>query len=278
MRGLEELTDLLYAGDAADFVARRDEFAREAREAGDKVTATALRKLRRPTVTAALVNRLVREREDLVTRLFALAERFRDPGLTRARMQDLSVRRRDLLRELVKAADEIGGGLTADKERELEATFGAAIADPEAAEQVRAGRLATALEYSGFGPVLTLVPPPEPGSADSPDAATSGAPPGEADDEESEAERRRRAAEARAAVRSAERLLADRVRARDQATRRHDKLAARADDLRTELALAQSRLAVVEGELDTATSALQEKAAQVDEAQAALDAARDRLP
>lgn len=50
--GFEAITDELYEGSPAAFVARRDELAKQARSSGDRVLATAIKALRRPTVGA----------------------------------------------------------------------------------------------------------------------------------------------------------------------------------------------------------------------------------
>ncbi len=299
---LDELARTLYAAAPGDFVATRDEFVRQARAAGDKELATALRALRRPTQSAWLVNLLVRERPELVDELLAMGAEFRGGELTRQRMTELSTQRRELLHRLVTEAQRRSEAARArfsdDKAREIEATFGAAMADQDAAEQVLAGRLTTALSYSGFGPQLQLVPSPEPAlsppSALSPRSATAGRTPtraeppprggsdtdtdtggdGDADAGPSEEELRRQRIEARAAIRSAERVLLDRTRARDKAAARRDKLVQRRDDLRTELELVQSRLAVVDGELDAAEQATRERTEAADTAQRELERLR----
>ncbi|HEY0641328.1 MAG TPA: hypothetical protein VGD67_27175, partial [Pseudonocardiaceae bacterium] len=163
---LDELADTLYSVAPADFVSTRDDLVNLARAEGNKELATRLRALRRPTQVAWLVNQLVRRRPDLVDELLAVGARFRGAELTRRDMTELSGRRRALLRDLVVAARQLAGeagtALTDDKAREVEATFGAAAADEDAAARVRQGRLTTALEYAGFGPQLQLVPSPEP--------------------------------------------------------------------------------------------------------------------
>ncbi|MGH2960863.1 MAG: hypothetical protein ACRDL3_01515, partial [Solirubrobacterales bacterium] len=53
----EERLDELYREPPEGFVARRDRLAKELRDAGDRAQAERVKKLRRPTVAAALINR-----------------------------------------------------------------------------------------------------------------------------------------------------------------------------------------------------------------------------
>lgn len=271
---LDELARALYAAAPGDFVAMRDRFVREAREAGERELAARLRALRRPTQSAWLVNLLVREHPELVEELLAIGAEFRGGELTRQRMTELTAARRDLLHRVVEQAAALSEAadlrFSEDKAREIEATFGAAMADQAAADQLQEGRLTTALSYSGFGPQLQLVPSPATGSGDT----AAGSRRADAADRDALRERR---GEARAAVRSAERALLDHTRAMDKATARRDRLTQRRDDLRTELELVQSRLAVVDGELEDAEQTMRERTEAVEATQRELDAAKARV-
>src|SRR5436190_17648333 len=86
-----DLLDRLYTEPPERFIALREEAVAAARRAGDRRTAEALGKLRKPTVAAWLVNLLARRRPELVGELLALGE-----GL-RSAQHDL---RGDQLREL----------------------------------------------------------------------------------------------------------------------------------------------------------------------------------
>lgn len=149
----------LYRASPADFTATRDARATDARQAGDRDLAAAIRKLRRPTTSAWLVNTLVRERAEQLSELLDLGAALRD-AQTRLAGDDLrrlSRERQDAVRELAGEAREIARGagqpVSESVERELEGTLQAAVADPAAGDAVRSGRLTTALHYSGFGPV-----------------------------------------------------------------------------------------------------------------------------
>lgn len=153
----DDAADLLYAGLPADFTAHRDELVRVARGAGKRDQAAAIAALRKPTVAAWLVNRLARERSDDVGAFTELGAALREAeaALQGADLRRLGQQRHDLVRALVayarslaQAAGQQVGEATL---RDVEATLRAALADEAAAELVRAGRLTTALDPSGFG-------------------------------------------------------------------------------------------------------------------------------
>jgi DNA repair exonuclease SbcCD ATPase subunit len=149
---LVDIASDLYALPPEDFVPARDDAVKRARSAGDKQLATALSKLRRPTVGAWAVNLLARERPDLVDDLLDLGEELRSAqrNLRGDELRDLSLRRRKLISELARTAV----GLARRRNlpvAEIEATLTAALADEEVAAAVRAGVLAKTVEYAGFG-------------------------------------------------------------------------------------------------------------------------------
>ena len=165
---LDDAAAELYARDPAEFVAARKDAAAAARKAGNRSLATAIGKLRKPTTVAAMVNLLVRSEPDDVAELFDLGSSLRDAQRRSAagELRELSAARqkaiRALTRRAVELADEHSRGASEDVAREVGQTLGAALADPEIGERVRAGRVVTAESYSGFGPaVLALAPEPE---------------------------------------------------------------------------------------------------------------------
>ncbi len=72
--------DELYGVPLEDFVAARDELAKELIAAGDGDEAKRVKSLRKPTVTAWTLNRLARERPELMA---ALARRPRRAAVRR---------------------------------------------------------------------------------------------------------------------------------------------------------------------------------------------------
>jgi len=156
-RNLAEVADELYTLAPAAFRAARDERAAQARAAGDTDLAAAIRKLRRPTVSAWLVNLLVREDPSQVDELLELGASLREAqqALAGDRLRELSGQRRRLVTALTqearRLAERAGQPLSAQAEREVQETLEAALADPGIAEAVRSGRLTSALSYAGLG-------------------------------------------------------------------------------------------------------------------------------
>ena len=147
----------LYALPPDDFRAARDERAADARASGDKDLARAITALRRPVVSAWLVNLLAREDPGQMSELLALGESLRDAqqALDGDRLRELSADRRRLVTAMVGEAKRLaareGRAVTLQVEREVEATLQAALADPGAAAEVAAGALASPLSYAGLG-------------------------------------------------------------------------------------------------------------------------------
>jgi hypothetical protein len=147
----------LYALPPGDFTAARDERAAQARAAGDRDLARAIGGLRRPVVSAWLVNQLARAAADQVAELVALGESLRQAqqDLAGQRVRELSAQRRQLVAALVAEAKRLaardGRPVGLEVEREVEATLQAALADADAAAAVQAGCLASPLSYAGLG-------------------------------------------------------------------------------------------------------------------------------
>ncbi|MBV1852758.1 hypothetical protein [Catellatospora tritici] len=159
MSELDRVADALYAAPPDGFVAARDAAVAEARAAGRAKDATALGRLRKPTVGAWLVNRLALTRPAVIGQLTDLAEQLRQAQreLAGDRVRTLSARRKDLLADLVAQAAELAVQAQPDTPAarlplsEAEDSLAAALAEPDVAEQVRTGRLLRAVSYTGFG-------------------------------------------------------------------------------------------------------------------------------
>ncbi|MEV0458456.1 hypothetical protein [Catellatospora methionotrophica] len=165
----EETVRELYTVLPEEFTAARDAAAAEARAAGHAAQATAIKRLRRPTVAAWLVNLLAHRAPDRIAELTALADALRaaQRQLRGADLRTLTVQRRELLSALAAQAADLAvraqPALSPAKlpMTEVEQTLAAALADDEVAAQVRAGTVVKAVSYTGFGA------PPPPG--DEPD-------------------------------------------------------------------------------------------------------------
>jgi hypothetical protein len=167
---LARVADELYALPPEDFRAARDERAAQARASGDKALAREITALRRPVVSAWLVNLLARDEPGQMSELLALGDSLREAqqALDGDRLRELSTQRRDLVAALVagmkRRAARDGRAVSLQVEREVEATLQAALADPEAAAAVSSGRLATPLTYAGLGAGEAVAVPLRPGA------------------------------------------------------------------------------------------------------------------
>lgn len=129
--------------------------------------ASSLKALRKPTVGAWLANLLTRQRTKDIDRLIALGAELRDGrrGLDGDRIRRVSKERADTVSRLVRDASSLaarqGQAVSGAALAEVEATLDAAFADAASADALRAGRLTSALQYSGLGlvPDATSVRP-----------------------------------------------------------------------------------------------------------------------
>jgi len=156
LAALDEAAADLYALPADQFTAARNERAKSARDAGDRSLAAAIGKLAKPTADAWLANQLVRDTPDRIESLVRIGQSMRQAttALDRDELRRLSGEQRDATAALVARARELaadaGQRATEQTIRALEATLHAALADPDAARELAAGRVATTLRTSGF--------------------------------------------------------------------------------------------------------------------------------
>lgn len=237
----EALTDELYARPPAGFVTRRDELATQARTAGDRVLATQIKALRRPSVGAWYLNSGVRARLASLEELIRLGQQLRD-AQSRGdfdAVRELGAQRGAAagatLREL--RAHLAGAGITATATglEEVRATLTSALADPDVADQLARGRLDRPHVYAGLGDLPDVLgangPTEQDRAAD--DAEHRAA-------EEAAARQELERAEAELAARTAERDAADaEVRARRE---RVAALTAELDEARATLRAATKEL------------------------------------
>ncbi|WP_067472277.1 hypothetical protein [Nocardia amamiensis] len=166
---VQDVANDLYGLAPAEFVAARADRVAAAKKAGDKQLATAIGKLRKPTLSAWTANLLARAAPDDVAALLrlgaALAAAQRE--LSAEQLRSLTAQRQQLVTALAKKAGAlaaehghpVGDGIV----REVGQTLTAALAEPGVAERLRTGTLATAASYEGFGPSgpnLLVVPEP----------------------------------------------------------------------------------------------------------------------
>lgn len=278
--------DRLYALPPEDFTAARDAAARKAPDSRQRA---AVKALRRPSVSAWLLNLLAREQPQMLQQLLdlgpALAEAQR--GGQGAALRRLGQQRRRLVAGVTEAVLELARRSVSPQVRtEVEQTLEAALADPAGAEAVRSGRLVRPLSYAGFGEVDLdgAVAAPVPGTtrpcptkkaeqADKADAAT--VPPDHAAVEQE-------ALDASAALDDAVRACERAIRRRDEATRRQagaDEVArAAADDVRRleqQLAQARAQDEAARAEATDAAESARAAAAEAEQAEQSVLGAQD---
>lgn len=247
----------LYALDPADFISRRTELERQARKDGERELARQIHALRKPTMSAWVANLLVRERRESVEPFLQLGDQFRaaQQALAGSELRQLSRQRRQLVAALVQEARELalaaGHRVSDDVATEVEQTLDAGLADPDAASDLLAGHLRTALRHTGFG-----VPGEGDGTAQRPPAPRPSARDRRAGRDKVAAARRdaeKAAAEAaaeEAAAEQAEQGAATELRtAEERRTQAEDQVA----ELQADLAAATQRLADTKRDVDAAT-------------------------
>ena len=138
--------DDLYAVPLEDFVAARDELAKELNAAGDGDEAKRVKSLRKPTATAWTLNRLARERPELIAALADAHAGLRSAGSATA-LRAASEARMAAIQLIIDAAE----GATDAVLKKVRSTLLATATDPAAEEALIAGRLQTELEPGGLG-------------------------------------------------------------------------------------------------------------------------------
>ena len=158
MTNVDQVADELYALDPSGFVAARTTRVAEAKASKDREAATAIARLKKPTVVGWAVNLLARELPDEVDAVLALGDALQraQRRLDAETLRGLTEQRQRLVRSLTTRAQKLvrehGRALNESALREVSQTLHAAMADRELADTVRRGRLLGAATYSGFGP------------------------------------------------------------------------------------------------------------------------------
>nr|WP_202894366.1 hypothetical protein [Kribbella italica] len=248
----------MYAAPAADFIATRNELAKQLKAGGDQLGSTRLKALRKPTVAAWLTNLVSREQPDEIDDLLALGDEFREAtaDLDGERLRELTPKRHKAIDVLVKAAgklaDQHSQKVSADVGQKLRETLDAALVDPAAGDAVREARLSSALRHVGFGVV------DENGEPSNVTALTD--------------ERRQAAKDRRAKARGVE---AEEAEQESAAERKAREKAEREEEERKAEAQAEFEAAVKAAESAEAT--VEELDGQLTDAQEALESARDEV-
>jgi hypothetical protein len=262
---LTALADELYALPVEDFTRARDLVAKAA-----GADAATIRTWRKPSVSAGLMNLLVRQRRDQVAELLGLGAAMRDAqaALDGDALRELTRQRTQVVRALAGEAQQLAaeaGRKVGDAiVREVELSLSAALSDEQAAAAVLTGRLVRAITADGFGnadltDAVTL--PAGGGQEITPRAPERSAP--AVDD----AKRERERAALEAAAREAR---AEAIRAEEDLTATELAVA----DADARLGEAQQRVSGLETSLDEARIELREATADERSARQLRDAAR----
>jgi hypothetical protein len=155
----------LYGLPLDEFTKTRDELAKELRNAGKKEAADEVKALRKPTVSAWMINQLARRHPQEMKALVKAGD-----DLRKAQRGAVSGRDPEQLREATRSHRDRLDDLTSFARHELDAggqtlqrvaqTLRAGSIDKQASKALLAGTLATDVEQAGFGPILSEVPLP----------------------------------------------------------------------------------------------------------------------
>ena len=246
---LDEIAEELYGVPPDAFVEERTAARDRAKAGGDKELAKAIAALPKPTTAAWVANLLVRRQPGEIAQLRELGELLRQAqaNLSGDQLRQLGQQRNQVVAALARQARGLahaeGHDVSSAVAEQVESTLRAAVVDPDAGEALAAGRLTTALSYSGLGPVDlsgAVATPVRSATGKRPDRAPAAEDPGADDHRRREAEERRlreleqarrdaedAAAVSRdtaAAVQAAEEKLTSTVERRDQLRERADQL------------------------------------------------------
>lgn len=157
----------IYRAPPASFIAERDALARRLEDEGRDADASAVKRLRKPTVAAWALNVLAGEEPDRIADLLASGAALQDAqrrvmaGEPATALHGATAARRAVVAELAAGAARIlrDAGTGADTHREdLEGMLEAASVEPEAGERLRTGTIEkTVRPSSGLGLGLSLV-------------------------------------------------------------------------------------------------------------------------
>ncbi len=264
---LDAITDQLYALPPEEFTAARDALRREHRDLGREIQA-----LRKPSVSAWLVNRLAREQAEVLAELLSLG-----PALAQAQQERSASDLRELggqRRALVEAVTEqaVRGAsrpVSAAVRDEIASTLETALADPASADAVRGGRLIRALSYAGFGGVDLAGAVAAGPTGGAPTRAKASARPAQQPGAREVAAAERAAQEAAGA-------LDDAVRAWDRAVARKAEAVQAETERAVAVADAERALVAAQTEYHAAAAEVDQAAAEAERGQSAVARAQER--
>lgn len=270
---LDGTIDELYALPREEFIAARAARVKQARAEGDELGAKRLGRLRKPSVAAWLANQLARAHPTEIGELLELGSQLRraHARLDGRQLQELSRERQRLMRGLRKLAQAIAPATEATL-RQLDESLIAALADPDAAQDLRAGRLESAVASQTEWPaaLVSLAPVAEK-PAEKPTALTP-VPKKKTDSGPSSQQRERLATAQKAADHAITAVDVARI-ASEEAVRGAEEAAQEVDRLRRELQEARDAQAQAAQDADSARRSLRQAERAQQAAQRELRAA-----
>jgi hypothetical protein len=264
---LDEIAEELYGVPPEEFVEARTAARDRAKADGDKELAKAVAALPKPTTAAWVANLLVRRQPDEVAQLREIGEMLRKAQATLSgdQLRALGQQRNQVVAALARQARGLAHGeghdVSSAVAEQVESTLRAAVVDPDAGEALAAGRLTTALSYSGLGPVdLSGAVATPVRSAPAAPKEVAASDPGAADRKRQEAEERRlrELEQARRDAEEAASVARDTAAAAAAAEQQLSEAGRRRDDLRERAEQLQKELRRVERETTEAVSAVHE--------------------
>jgi DNA repair exonuclease SbcCD ATPase subunit len=243
---LDAVADELYGLPPGEFTAARNEQVAAARHAGDRALADQIKALRRPTIAAWASNLLVRKHKDEVEPLIRLGDALRRAHreLDGEQLRTLNRQQHTLVSALARQARQLaaeaGQPVGDNVVREIEELLRAVLADPAAAKEWAAGRLAKPISAPiGFAVATDAT------------TATTPAPPVDLAGKRTERDRQNRRARIAAARREAEAA----ARELAEATQRQAAAGRALDDARTRVRQSQQHVADLSDQLRQAEEA-----------------------
>jgi len=154
---LTVIAEQLYALTPGEFTPARNDAAKKAKTDADKALSERIQKLKKPSTAAWVVNLLVREDAEEITRMLEVGEALQraQADLDGAALRELNKQRRRLISVMAQKgrslAREHGVKVSGAVAEQVEQTLHAAMVDSDAAAAVRTGILVDPLAPEGFG-------------------------------------------------------------------------------------------------------------------------------
>lgn len=288
----------LYALVPDEFTGARNEQAKAARDEGDRELSERIRRFRRPSTAAWVVNMLARHDSGTLEEIVELGTAMRQAQQDQDgdALRELNRRRREVLTAALREARELaadrGQRVSDSVTREVEQSLWAAMTDADAAAAVRSGQLVTALTTTGLGPVdvegavavPSAVQPVDEGrgakARTSKRAGTGGrkeTTPARKPSDRARRQAQQKAAEAERALAEADQRLTDAQQQAEETRSRREGLDTELEDLRNRLRWTQKQVERTDRELAKAEKERDQAERRTESARAAAERARQRL-